>query len=67
MAENYFKDKVVAIKPGKDKKISQILDEMRKTGFQGRSLAEAAEVLEAMIKDKDTTVIKKSHRLDHPF
>ena len=57
MAEDYFKDKVVAIKPAKDKKISQILDEMRKTGFQGRSLAEAAEVLEMMITDKDTTIL----------
>ena len=57
MAEDYFKDKVVAIKPAKDKKISQILAEMRKTGFQGRSLAEAAEVLELMIKDKETTIL----------
>ena len=57
MSEDYFKDKVVAIKPTKDKKISQILDEMRKTGFQGRSLAEAAEVLEAMITDKDITIL----------
>jgi len=40
--------KVEAIIPGKDKKISQILDEMKKTGFQGRSLAEAAEVIETM-------------------
>ena len=57
MVEDYFKDKVVAIKPAKDKKISQILAEMRKTGFQGRSLAEAAEVLEAMIRSKDTTIL----------
>ena len=49
--------KVEAIVPGKDKKISQILDEMKKTGFQGRSLAEAAEVLEAMITDKDVTIL----------
>jgi len=49
--------KVEAINPGKDKKISQILDDMRKTGFQGRSLAEAAEVLEMMITDKDTTIL----------
>ena len=49
--------KVEAINPGKDKKISQILDEMRKTGFQGRSLAEAAEVLEQMITDKDVTIL----------
>ena len=55
MEKDYFKDKVVAMKPSKDKKISQILDDMRKTGFQGRSLAEAAEVLEMMITDKDTT------------
>ena len=57
MVEDYFKDKVVAIKPAKDKKISQILNEMRKTGFQGRSLAEAAEVLEAMIRSKGTTIL----------
>ncbi len=54
---DYFKDKVVAIKPGKDKKISQILNDMRKTGFQGRSLAEAAEVLEMMIKDDGTAIL----------
>ena len=57
MAENYFKDKVVAIKPSKNKKISQILNEMRQTGFQGRSLAEAAEVLELMIKDDGITIL----------
>src|SRR3989338_4613506 len=54
---DYFKNKVAAIIPGKGKKISQILDEMRKTGFQGRSLAEAAEVLEMMIKDDKTAIL----------
>jgi len=49
--------KVDAIIPSKDKKISKILEEMRKTGFQGRSLAEAAEVLEQMITDKDVTIL----------
>ena len=49
--------KVEAIIPEKDKKISQILNEMVKTGFQGRSLAEAAEVLEAMITDDDVTIL----------
>ena len=39
---DYFKDKVVAIKPSKDKKISKILEEMRKTGFQGRSLSKTS-------------------------
>ena len=49
--------KVEAVIPSKDKKISKILEEMRGTGFQGRSLAEAAEVLEAMITDKNTTIL----------
>ncbi|MBW2977096.1 deoxyhypusine synthase family protein [Candidatus Woesearchaeota archaeon] len=57
MSENFFEKKVTAISPDADKKISQILSEMAKTGFQGRSLAEAAEVLEAMIMDKDTTIL----------
>src|SRR3989338_11008242 len=55
--QDYFKDKVVAIKPAKDKKVSKILEEMRKTGFQGRRFAEAAEVLEMMIKDDGTTIL----------
>ena len=49
--------KVKAILPAKDKKISQLLHEMGKTGFQGRSLAETAEVMERVVSDKNITIL----------
>ncbi len=57
MAKNpYKKTKVKAIEV-KEKSIAKLLDEMANTGFQGRKLAEIAQVWEKMIKDKDLTII----------
>ncbi len=50
-------DKVIAINPSPGKKISQLLDEMKNTGFQGRKLGECVDVFEKMIKDSNTTII----------
>lgn len=52
----YLKKKVKAIDV-KKKSLSQLLDEMTDTGFQGRKLGEAVQVWEKMIKDKDLTII----------
>ena len=52
----FLKKKVKAIEVNK-KSISQLLKEMEDTGFQGRKLAEAAEVWERMLKDKDLTIV----------
>jgi len=57
MATTVKDTKVKAIVPSKNKKIFQLLDEMKQTGFQGRSLAETVEVLEMMIKDTDATIL----------
>lgn len=51
-----FKEKVRAINVGK-KSLSRLLEEMETTGFQGRKLAEVTRVWEAMIKDKETTIL----------
>lgn len=56
MKDNYFKEKVEAIKVDK-KSVAQLLEDMKKTGFQGRKLGEAVDVWEAMIKDPSTTII----------
>ena len=53
---DYFQKKVKAIKVGK-KSISQLLNEMADTGFQGRKLAEMVDVWEKMIKDPNLTII----------
>lgn len=47
--------KIKAIEVNK-KTISNLLDEMKDTGFQGRKLGEVVEVWEKMLKDKDTTI-----------
>jgi deoxyhypusine synthase len=51
-----LKRKVEAIEV-KEKSISQLLAEMSKTAYQGRKLGEAVEVWEAMLKEKDLTII----------
>jgi len=56
VVESYFKRKVECIDV-KEKSISQLLAEMTKTAFQGRKLGEAVEVWEAMLKEKDLTII----------
>jgi deoxyhypusine synthase len=56
MSSSYFKRKVEAIDV-KEKSISQLLAEMSRTAFQGRKLGEAVEVWEAMLKEKNLTII----------
>jgi len=56
MVDEYFKRKVEAIEV-KEKSISQLLAEMSRTAYQGRKLGEAVEVWEAMLKEKDLTII----------
>lgn len=58
MSENNFlKSRVEAISVSPGKSISSLLDEMRKTGFQGRKLAEVAEIYWQMVSDPDITII----------
>jgi len=52
----YFRERVEAIEPAKGKSISQLLEEMSKTGFQGRKLGEAVDVWEEMLREKDLTI-----------
>ncbi|MGB9741377.1 MAG: deoxyhypusine synthase [Candidatus Bathyarchaeia archaeon] len=56
MVGSYFKRKVEAIEV-KEKTVSQLLAEMAKTAYQGRKLGEAVEVWEAMLKERDLTII----------
>lgn len=51
----YFKEKLKAIEV-KEKSISQLLDEMAETGFQGRKLGEAVRVWNNMLKQDKLTV-----------
>jgi deoxyhypusine synthase len=51
----YFVEKVKAIEV-KNKTISQLLAEMKDTGFQGRKLGEAAEVWGEMLRQEDLTI-----------
>lgn len=52
-----FKKKVKAIDVKPRKSVSQLLNDMSQTGFQGKGLARAVEVIEKMAKDKDTTIM----------
>ncbi len=56
MKDSYFKRKVEAIRVGK-KSVSNLLSEMGKTAYQGRKLGEAVEVWEAMLKEKELTIV----------
>ena len=56
MKKPYFNTKVEAINV-KNKSISQLLAEMGKTAYQGRKLGEAVDVYEAMLKEKDLTIV----------
>lgn len=47
----FFKKKLKAIEVKVPKKISDLLSEMSRTGFQGRKLGEVVEVWEEMLKD----------------
>ena len=57
MKKSPFTKKVGAIEVKKSKSISKLLLEMSQTGFQGRRLAEAFNVLEKMVKDKSLTLL----------
>jgi deoxyhypusine synthase len=52
-----YQKKVKAIEVRPRKSISNLLIDMSKTGFQGRSLARVVEVLDKMITDKKITVM----------
>jgi deoxyhypusine synthase len=56
MKKLFFSKKVKALEVESPKSISQLLEEMSQTGFQGRKLAEVVDVLEEMVKDKDLTI-----------
>ena len=56
MNESFLNKKVNAIEV-KEKSISRLLAEMARTGFQGRKLGEAVDVWQAMIEDKDLTIV----------
>lgn len=54
--KKYFKEKVKALQV-KKKTVSQLLEEMADTGFQGRKLGEVVRVWEKMLKDKKLTIL----------
>jgi len=56
MPGSYFKRKVECVDV-KAKSVSQLLAEMARTAYQGRKLGEAVDVWEAMLKEKDLTII----------
>jgi deoxyhypusine synthase len=56
MSGSYFERKVDPIEV-REKTISELLAEMSKTAYQGRKLGEAVDVWEAMLKEKDLTII----------
>ncbi len=49
--------KVKQVRVKKNRSVSGLLDDMAKTGFQGRSLAECTAALERMIKDRKATIL----------
>lgn len=55
--ENFLTKKVRAIEVKTPKSISQLLSDMKNTGFQGRKLAEIADIWADMIKDKNVTIL----------
>ncbi|PIU60186.1 deoxyhypusine synthase [Candidatus Bathyarchaeota archaeon CG07_land_8_20_14_0_80_47_9] len=56
MTGSYFKKKVEAIDV-REKSVSKLLAEMGRTAYQGRKLGEAVDVWEAMLKEKELTII----------
>jgi deoxyhypusine synthase len=56
MKKSYFNKKVEAINVNK-KTISQLLTEMSKTAYQGRKLGEATDIWQAMLQEKQLTII----------
>ncbi|MGC8831517.1 MAG: deoxyhypusine synthase [Thermoproteota archaeon] len=56
MKNQFFQRKLKSIEVEKGKSISQLLQEMAETGFQGRRLGEVVEVWEEMLNDRDLTI-----------
>jgi len=56
MSNRYFKKKVECVEVN-EKSVSKLLAEMSRTAYQGGKLGEAADVWEAMLKEKDLTII----------
>jgi len=56
MHHNVFTDKPTVPIDVKDRSISELLDGMLKTGFQGRKLAESVQAWHNMLKEKNMTV-----------
>jgi len=52
-----LENKVKAIEVNAPKTVSELLQEMAQTGFQGKSLARVVDVFENLIKDDDVTVL----------
>ena len=52
----FLREKVRAIEVSAGKSVSRLLEEMARTGFQGKSLAGAADVFEKMIRAEDLTI-----------
>lgn len=52
----YLVRRVKAIEVNTPKKISELLSEMKETGFQGKKLAEAVELWARMISDENVTI-----------
>ncbi|MBN1940696.1 MAG: deoxyhypusine synthase family protein [Candidatus Diapherotrites archaeon] len=55
--KEYLQEKLEAIDPSKERKVSDLLGAMSNTGFQGKQLGLAANVFEKMIRDPDTTIL----------
>ncbi|NLF87839.1 deoxyhypusine synthase [Candidatus Bathyarchaeota archaeon] len=53
----FFNTKLETIEVKKNKTISQLLEDMAKTGFQGRKLGEAVDAWHSMLREEGLTVI----------
>ena len=56
MKKSFLNKKVTAIEVG-EKRLSELLDEMANTAYQGRKLGEAVDVWESMVRDKNLTIV----------
>jgi len=54
---NLYTKKVEAIEVEKSRSISDLLDQMSNTGFQGKSLSKVVDIYEQMLLDKDITIL----------
>jgi deoxyhypusine synthase len=55
--DGFLRNKVKAIEVEAPKTVSELLSEMAQTGFQGKTLARAADVFEQMLMDDDVTIL----------